>query len=123
MLYLAIFNAEKKSREMRPYRCSGGVTSAAIDSSKYLRICAGARDNQFALGDLNHDNLYHTWIHPSQNGNYFRKEKPHDMKSCKKCSARNSCTTVNCRLLSYTYTNDYMHPSPITCFMEKGVVQ
>lgn len=53
--YLNIFNIEKTSREMRSYRCSGGITSAAIDFLKHLRICTGARDKQFILGDLNRD--------------------------------------------------------------------
>lgn len=61
-------------------------------------------------------------MHPSKNGRYFRKEKPHSMKLCKNCSERNNCTTVNCRLLAYAYTGDYMNSSPITCFIEKGVV-
>lgn len=103
----------------RTYRCTGGVTSAAIDASKYLRICSAATSDNFLLGNLNESSLYDVWKRPNCNGRRFRKEKALESSKCKKCSIRNKCNLVSCRLQAYHYTKDMNNPSPLTCFMER----
>lgn len=110
---------QESSVGLQKYRCTGGVTSAAISSSKVLKICVGAEDIEFQLGDLNKDSLLNIWKHPNSNGKRFRQEGSHDSYKCKKCNLKKKCNTVNCRLLAQGYRNDSSKPNPLTCMVER----
>lgn len=105
-------------RNVRTFRCSGGISSAAIDVNGNIRICTGAQDDRFIIGSLRKKTLYDNWLYPNENGKYYRNEKHKHSKKCESCKNAKTCQKVDCRLLAYKYTGNEKNVNPMTCYIE-----
>nr|WP_317377340.1 radical SAM protein [uncultured Faecalimonas sp.] len=103
----------------RKFRCSGGVTSAALDALYNLKICMPAEDKEFLIGNLIEEDLYKIWVYPNNNIKHFRKEKVKGAIECKKCTYKKKCNLLNCRLIAYYYTGNSKRANPVVCFTKE----
>jgi len=112
-----------RSKEARKngHRCTGGISQATLMSDGRLKICNPACDDKFFFkNNVFETGIIRAWEDCGTNIERIRNEKNKETIDCIKCTQKNSCITVDCRVLANLYYSDTNRSSPITCFITKG---
>lgn len=114
----------KEIIDKKTKRCSGGISQCTITPDGFLKICNSACDNEFMFKyNALEKGIIKSWIDCGKNINFFRKEKKHSCKQCKKCIYKKQCNITNCRVLAKSYTGCSSNCNPITCIIAKGEIK